>query len=78
MAKASFQINDEVREWVESRLYPGQNLSIWYRYAVESVMQVDPILDELYERHQYDERQEFIEAAVKEKVERAKNEHNGQ
>lgn len=54
----------------------GQAKSVWYRYAVKSVMQVDPILDEIYEPYQYDERQELIEAAVKKEVDRRKNNKN--
>lgn len=77
MAQTSFRVDDEVPDFVDSRLVPGQNKSIWYRYAVESMMQVDPILDDLYERYQYDERQEFIEMAVKKEVERVKQEGNG-
>ena len=74
MARPSFQIDDQVEDWVESRLIAGQAKSVWYRYAVKSVMQVDPILDELYERYQYDERQELIEAAVRKEVDRRKGE----
>lgn len=68
MAKPSFQIDDEADEFVESRLVYGQSKSAWYRYSVKTMMQVEPILDELYESHEYQKRQEFVEAAVKEKV----------
>ncbi len=77
MAKPSFNIDDEVEEWVSSRLIAGQSKSVWYRYAVKSIMQCDPVIDEIFERYQYDERQEFIEEAVKREVERRKNEVNG-
>lgn len=68
MAKASFQIDDEAQVWVENRLVPGQSRSSWYRYAVETTMNLDAFLDGLYEPYQFDERQQFIEAAVYEKV----------
>jgi len=74
MARASFTLDDDLDDWVESRLVAGQAKAVWYRYAVQTTMQCDPILDELYERYQYEERQEFIEAAVKEKVEEVKKE----
>lgn len=73
MARPSFQIDDEAADWVESRLVPGQSKSAWYRYATKTMIQCDAYLDDLYEHYQYEERQEFIEAAVVEKIERAKN-----
>lgn len=73
MAQASFRLDDQIEEWVKTRLVAGQNKSIWYRYAVETTMQCDPILDEIYERYEYEKRQEFVEMAVKEKVEQVKN-----
>ena len=74
MATTSFRIEDEIDNWVESRLVPGQSKSVWYQYATRTTMAVDPILDDLYERYQYDERQDLIEAAVKKEVERRKAE----
>jgi hypothetical protein len=59
---------------VESRLVSGQAKAVWYRYAVETIIQTDPILDELYDRYQYEERSEFVESAMKEKVKRVKQE----
>lgn len=76
MAQVGFRLNDDLDDFVQSRLVPGQNKSIWYRYSVKTMVQADPILDELYERYQYDERQEFVEAAVREKVDRVKKEGN--
>jgi metal-responsive CopG/Arc/MetJ family transcriptional regulator len=55
----------------------GQSKSAWYRYAAETMMQCEPILDELYERYQYEERKELIEAAVKKEVDRRRREING-
>jgi hypothetical protein len=76
MAQTSFRIEDDIYEWVEDRLLPGQSKSIWYRYAVETVHNVDQHLDTLYEPYQYDERSDFVEAAVKEKIERVRNDAN--
>jgi len=74
MAQTSFRLDDSLDAWVESRLISGQAKAVWYRYAVETMVQVDPIVDELYEPYQYDERQDLIEAAVKKEVERRKGE----
>lgn len=49
---------------------PGQSKSSWYRYAVNTMIETDPILDELFEPYQFDERTEFIETAVRNEVER--------
>ena len=74
MARASFTSDDDVEEWVESRMAYGQCKSAWYRYAAETMMHVEPILDEIFERHQYEKRSELIEAAIKKEVERRKEE----
>lgn len=73
MARASFTLDDDVEEWVESRMAYGQSKSAWYRYAAETMMQIEPVLDEVYERYQYEDRKELIEAAVIKEVERRKN-----
>jgi len=74
MAQPSFRVDDEVDHFVESRLIAGQAKAVWYRYAVTTMMQCDPILDSLYDRYEYEKRQEFIETAVKEKVDRVQQE----
>lgn len=76
MARTSFQLDDEVNDAVESRLSYGDSKSEWYRHAVKMRLQVDPMLDELFESYQNEERIEFIEKAVQEKIEREK-EANG-
>jgi len=76
MAQTSVRIPDQTEDLISSRLVAGQAKSVWYRYAVESVIQVDPILDEIYEPYQYDERKELIEAAVKKEVKRRKENTN--
>ena len=77
MAQPSFQIDDQVEQWVENRLIAGQAKSIWYRYAVETAMIVDPVIDDVLERYQYDKRQELIEAAVIKEVQRRKDDVDG-
>ena len=72
MARTSFTYDDELDEWVEDRLVPGQSKSAWIRYAVETTYAVDGILDELYEPYEYDERQDLVEEAVREKVDELK------
>lgn len=74
MARASFTLDDDVEEWVESRMAYGQSKSAWYRYAAETMMQAELILNEVYERYQYEERAELVEAAIKKEVERRKRE----
>lgn len=74
MAQASFRFEDDLEHRIEHRLLPGQNKSVWFRYATETTIAVDALLDEIYEPYQYDERQELIEAAVKKEVERRKSE----
>lgn len=76
MGHASFMLDDEIEEWVEDRMAYGQSKSAWYRYAAETMMHVDGQLDVLYERYQYDERSDFIEDAVMEKIERVRNDAN--
>jgi hypothetical protein len=73
MAQASFRFEDDLERRIEHRLLPGQNKSVWFRYATETTISVDAMLDEIYEPYEYDERQELIEAAVKKEVDRRKN-----
>lgn len=70
MGHASFQIDDQIEDWVQDRLVPGQNKSPYYRYALKTMLEVDAELDQLYEKYEYEKRQEFIEQAVHEKVKR--------
>jgi len=76
MAQTSFRLEDDIYEWVEERLLPGQSKSIWYRYAVETMHHVDVQLDTLYESYQYEERADFVEEAVMEKIERVREDAN--
>lgn len=76
MAQTSFRLKDEIYDWVEERLLPGQSKSIWYRYAVETMPDVDQNLDTLYEPYQYDEWAGFVEQAVIEKIEQVRNDAN--
>ncbi|GGC53137.1 MULTISPECIES: hypothetical protein [Haloferax] len=73
MAQASFRFEDDIEDRIERRILPGQSKSIWFRYATESTIAVDQMLDELFEPWEYDKRQELIEAAVKKEVDRRKN-----
>lgn len=78
MAKTSFQMDDSTMDWVESRLVYGQSKSAWFRYAAQTTVEVDEVLDELYESHEYEKRREFILNAVSEKVEETKQDpHRG-
>lgn len=59
---------------VDSELSYGDSRSEWIRHAIKMRLQVDPILDEIYESYQNEERIELVEAAVKKEVERRKSE----
>ena len=68
MAQTSFRLDDSVDEWVENRLVYGQSKGAFLRYTVETMMEIEPILDELYDKHDYQKREEFVRNAVEEKV----------
>jgi len=70
MARTTFTFDDDVNDRVESRLSYGQSKSAWIRAAVQLRIQVDPVLDRLYEPYQHEERMEFVERAVIDAVNR--------
>lgn len=72
MAKTSFELDDSLNQWIEERLTYGQSKSSWFRYSVQMTHELDEVLDELYEKHQYEERRRFVRQAVAEKVEETK------
>ena len=76
MAKTSFQYPDELDDWIVSRLGYNNSKSQYLRYATQTQHEVDEILDELYEPHQYDERREFVVSAVSEAVKETKKDAN--
>ena len=78
MGQASARIDDDVEEWIDDRLVPGQKKSTWIRYAILNAQNCDQLLDELFEPYEYDKRKAFIEEAVAEKVEETKQDpHRG-
>lgn len=68
MAKPTVNMPDELEEQIEMQLSYGDSKSEWIRHAIQMRMHVDPILDELYDSYQNEERLEFVEAAVREKA----------
>lgn len=74
MAKTSISLPDELNEQIENELSYGDNKSEWIRHAIRMRQHVDPILDDLYESYQREERLELVEKAVREKVDRIKAE----
>lgn len=64
MARTTFSLPDDVDDMVESRLSYGDTKAEWLRHAVKLRLQVDPVLDRLYEPSQHEERMEFVERAV--------------
>jgi Arc/MetJ-type ribon-helix-helix transcriptional regulator len=76
MAKTSLSLPDEMNEQIESELSYGDNKSEWIRHSIKMRQHVDPILDELYESHQREERLQFVEKAVREKADEIKQDPN--
>ena len=52
----------------------GDSKAQWIREAIRMRQQVDPIVDEVYESHQREERLDLITAAVRKEVDRRLNE----
>lgn len=69
MAQTSFRVDDDVMETINGRLAPGQSKSVWYRYAVQTMVGCEDDLDELFGPYEFQEREEFVRQAVAEKVE---------
>lgn len=76
MARASFQLDDDIEEWIENRMAYGQSKSAWYRYASQTMRSVDLALDEVYEPYQYDERREAVIEALEMYIEKKKKEND--
>jgi len=76
MARATINLSDELDHEIENDLSYGDSKSEWIRHAIELRQHTDPILDELYESYQTDERLEIVEAAVREKVDEMKQDAN--
>lgn len=74
MAKSTIYLPDELKEQVRMGLSYGDSESEWIRHAIKLRMDVDPILDELYESYQREERRDLVVAAVRKEVERRKDE----
>jgi metal-responsive CopG/Arc/MetJ family transcriptional regulator len=74
MAQPSVNIEDEMLERIDSELSYGDSRSEWIRQAIKLRIHVDPILDEVYESYQREERLELVEAAVRKEVDRRKRE----
>lgn len=73
MARTTLSLPDELDERIEMELSYGDSKSEWLRHAIKMRMQVDPILDDVYESYQREERLELVEAAVRKEVDRRKN-----
>lgn len=74
MGQTSLRLDDELEAQIESELSYGDSKSEWIRHAIKMRQHVDPILDEVYESYQREERLELVEAAVRKEVDRRKNE----
>jgi metal-responsive CopG/Arc/MetJ family transcriptional regulator len=74
MARTTLSLPDELNQQVEMELSYGDSKSEWVRQAIKLRMDVDPILDELYESYQREERRDLVVAAVRKEVDRRKDE----
>ncbi|RYJ12759.1 hypothetical protein ELS19_01415 [Halogeometricum borinquense] len=74
MARTSLSLPDELNEEIERDLSYGDSKSEWIRHAIRLRQQVDPILDEVYESYQREERIDLVVHAVREEVDRRKDE----
>jgi len=69
MGTVGFRLQDDIEEQIENRLVPGQNKSVWFRYAAQTMAGFEDDLDELFGPYEFQEREEFVRMAVAEKVE---------
>jgi Arc/MetJ-type ribon-helix-helix transcriptional regulator len=76
MGQTSLRLPDELEEEIEQELSYGDSKSEWIREAIRIRQQVDPILDEMYESYQREERVDLMTAAVRKEVDRRKQEVN--
>lgn len=74
MGTPTVSMPDELEREIESQLSYGDSKSEWIRQAIKIRQDVDPILDELYESYQREERRDFVVAAVRKEVDRRKDE----
>ena len=74
MGKASLDLPDELEEEIENQLSYGDSKAEWIRQAIRIRQTVDPVLDEIYENHQRQKREELIAYAVRKEVDRRKRE----
>ncbi|MUW13914.1 hypothetical protein GJ633_04000 [Halorubrum sp. CBA1125] len=77
MGRTSLRLDDELEAQIESELSYGDSKSEWIRHAIKMRQHVDPILDEVLESYQRDQRLELVEAAVRKEVDRRKREVGG-
>lgn len=76
MAKTGISLPDEMEERINSQLSYGDNRSAWIRYAIRLRFHTDPMLDELFEPDQTEKRLQFVEAAVRQEVDKVKKNPN--
>ncbi len=76
MARTSLSLPDELNQEIENELSYGDSKSQWIRHAIRMRQQVDPILDEVYESYQREERIDLVVHAVRREVDRRKREVN--
>lgn len=76
MANTGVRIDDEILSQIDSGLSYGDSRSEWFRQAARIRLQVDPMLDELFEPDDVEKRKMFVEAAVRKEVDRVKENPN--
>lgn len=75
MGMTSFDLHDDLEEEVEETLGYNDQKKDAYNEAVGWWVEVTPMLDELFDRYEKQEREEFVRVAVREKVEDVKKQN---
>jgi hypothetical protein len=75
MAQSTVTLNDMLNDEWEAHIGDA-NQSEEIRYAIRWRLQIDPILDDLFEPHEREKRLHFVMQAVREEADAAKNNPN--
>ena len=74
MGRTSPHLDDKLERQIDPELFYGDSKSEWIRHVIKMRQHIDPILDEIYESYQREERLRLVEAAVRKEVDRRKRE----
>jgi hypothetical protein len=76
MGQTSFEADDDLLRELENTLEYRETKKDVYTHAVRVYIQTAPMLDELFEREDRENRMKFIEAAVRKEVDRVRENPN--